>query len=573
MSKKRPSPNEVVIDLCHSSSDDDDADQQFFSRSTIRGRRSMGSTRKRLKTGETPRQIKSETAAASRNRSSSNSSSTQQIKSERAALMSDTWWGDGIDDDDVVIVSDGRDDAGNAASSLPNNNAGAEEVTVVERQRQIVPAAAAAGLSNATASASASATGGAGDEVELVGTVNELRLPHARNDCLEKPFQGDENYSLHMRKTVNQQFCDCCYCYVCEVKAGECQSWNEHCLATDKGPKKLHWLQQRQARKQSQQQTTTAVTTAPRRALVATGPRGRGRPRLPGQSRVKPIIATTTGTTLAGSAPYPPNNVAAQRCAELTKCQHCGWYNSFVHKNFKYIREVESGQRIGISKPSVKRNQINPTGPQDWCRACGRVASVRDYGKVQSKPFNEDSKDNVGSVLLGEKTIGFRLRAHDPRNMHVFRARWQQHEGEEGWKNGDDVRAMEKELFQHRFGARPTLEMIFGSIPIYKEDKIPHDGNFQHQQQQSSEYDYDDTTTTTTHDWSASETEALLVEHKKDRALLCDLYDVAPTFGLKQGTVPLVDGDIRANWNAKARKGVRFCILYSSLRILKETVL
>jgi len=41
---------------------------------------------------------------------------------------------------------------------------------------------------------------GADDDIAVVGTKNHVRLPHARQDCTEKPFQSDTGYSLVVRQ-------------------------------------------------------------------------------------------------------------------------------------------------------------------------------------------------------------------------------------------------------------------------------------------------------------------------------------------------------------------------------------
>lgn len=71
----------------------------------------------------------------------------------------------------------------------------------------------------------AAAAATAGGDVEVVGTMNPMRLPHMRQHCTEFPFDEDV-----------QKFCGDCFCYVCDVSASECRNWSEeHCRATDTG--------------------------------------------------------------------------------------------------------------------------------------------------------------------------------------------------------------------------------------------------------------------------------------------------------------------------------------------------
>lgn len=57
------------------------------------------------------------------------------------------------------------------------------------------------------------------EELQIVGTANEQRFPHSRQDCLEFRYTADnDNHS-------NAQFCKLCYCYVCDKPASECDNW------------------------------------------------------------------------------------------------------------------------------------------------------------------------------------------------------------------------------------------------------------------------------------------------------------------------------------------------------------
>jgi hypothetical protein len=86
-----------------------------------------------------------------------------------------------------------------------------------------------------TATATTSTAAGDGDDIELVGTKNQVLLPHMRQHCTEKYFQGNTGYSSAAGKAINSQFCSHCYCYVCDVSVGECAAWETHCQATGSG--------------------------------------------------------------------------------------------------------------------------------------------------------------------------------------------------------------------------------------------------------------------------------------------------------------------------------------------------
>jgi hypothetical protein len=69
------------------------------------------------------------------------------------------------------------------------------------------------------------------EELEIVGTTNEQRLPHNRQDCLEYrytptlPSNNSSSSSAAATTNNNAQFCQLCYCYVCDKPAVECTKW------------------------------------------------------------------------------------------------------------------------------------------------------------------------------------------------------------------------------------------------------------------------------------------------------------------------------------------------------------
>jgi len=57
-----------------------------------------------------------------------------------------------------------------------------------------------------------------GDDVVLLGTVNEQVYPHARHDCPVFPLNSEDS----------KKYCDKCFCFMCDSKAGDCPEWEEH---------------------------------------------------------------------------------------------------------------------------------------------------------------------------------------------------------------------------------------------------------------------------------------------------------------------------------------------------------
>jgi hypothetical protein len=180
------------------------------------------------------------------------------------------------------------------------------------------------------------------------------------------------------------------------------------------------------------------------------------------------------------------------------------------------------------------------------------VASERDFHKAQSHSY----KPSRFSIFLGTKTIEFRLKAHDPREMEKYSEKWAQEE----WTYSESE--MEQELFEHRLGKLPLLEMIVASIPITTEDKFPSDGRHT----EGSSY-------LEVNKASLSETEAVLIDNNGDSIILKELFKTSPKIGTikaidppkfgKSGTEPnklaetlYIDGDIKAVWDSNNRKGV-----------------
>ena len=110
---------------------------------------------------------------------------------------------------------------------------------------------------------------------------------------------------------------------------------------------------------------------------------------------------------------------------------------------------------------------------------------------------------------------------------------------------------MEQELFEHRLGKFPVLEMIVASMPITTEDKIPSDGRHD-----------EDAGALVADKASVSETEAVLIDNHGDSLILKALFKTSQTFAAANLVEPTekvcsyIDGDIKAVWDSSTRKGV-----------------
>merc|ERR1712193_581784 len=75
------------------------------------------------------------------------------------------------------------------------------------------------------------------DELEVVSITRADPLPHIRADCASKPYTFTDNVKIgpYMK---NAEFCDKCFCYICDKPAKECQFWardrEPHCNANSK---------------------------------------------------------------------------------------------------------------------------------------------------------------------------------------------------------------------------------------------------------------------------------------------------------------------------------------------------
>ena len=76
-----------------------------------------------------------------------------------------------------------------------------EEVEVIE-----------APTSSPALASTMNAEGNADEELQVVGTRNELKLPHRRQDCTVHPFTMKAATSNQLR-LQNERCCELCYCY------------------------------------------------------------------------------------------------------------------------------------------------------------------------------------------------------------------------------------------------------------------------------------------------------------------------------------------------------------------------
>lgn len=76
------------------------------------------------------------------------------------------------------------------------------------------------------------------DEIAVVGTKNQTLLPHMRPHCGAHPFRIPTKETRHDdgEATGNMEFCEQCFCFICDIPVHDCPKWTIHCNATDQGP-------------------------------------------------------------------------------------------------------------------------------------------------------------------------------------------------------------------------------------------------------------------------------------------------------------------------------------------------
>lgn len=198
-------------------------------------------------------------------------------------------------DDIIEVTEEDENDAPPPRLEDDNDDDSAVEILDAVAFREQQQATAAAAASTALDEGEDS-----DEELRCVGTANETKLPHNRQDCLEFRYNNsnnDTNSTCCAETTLeNAKFCQLCYCYVCDKPASECTDWylggkgfiykdgnggppedqkqsatddeeegaenttlrqyKNHCNATDKGSSKNLWKNMRTAIKNGQDPST-----------------------------------------------------------------------------------------------------------------------------------------------------------------------------------------------------------------------------------------------------------------------------------------------------------------------------
>ena len=88
-------------------------------------------------------------------------------------------------------------------------------------------------------------------EIAICGIYNSQVFIHMRQHCTKYPFmEKTQKGRKKGRKKNNMNYCDKCYCYVCDIPVKECRNWGLHCSASEKGTQATKWKRQRETEKQ-----------------------------------------------------------------------------------------------------------------------------------------------------------------------------------------------------------------------------------------------------------------------------------------------------------------------------------
>jgi hypothetical protein len=143
------------------------------------------------------------------------------------------------------------------------------------------------------------------------------------------------------------------------------------------------------------------------------------------------LPATLPAVIRVGAFP-PTDTRAAPFFRQLTPCRKCHWYSYTGHYNHHGNHQPTTTKS---NKKKEPQTMVDHYYPADWCHACGRIAShVSLNTRVQCQPYQPGPRD----IALGTKTIPFRIKVHDPRQMNMFRKNWTQFE--KGRLAGMDLR-------------------------------------------------------------------------------------------------------------------------------------
>ncbi|CAJ1949446.1 unnamed protein product [Cylindrotheca closterium] len=291
-------------------------------------------------------------------------------------------------------------------------------------------------------------------EFQVVGTRNELKLPHLRHDCTMHQFLTKAANSDQLR-AQNEKHCELCYCYVCDAPVKDCKSWsnvdgvwqNSHCNATDK---QNWWVKERGAVKSGSGAASDGVGVG----NLASGLMGSTTiNRTPNTSNARGSSnhSNLTGSDNTIGGIYAPGNLPTGINQKAhPPCRHCAWHSN--------NQKAHPPCRHCAWHSNIKDLQKN----HGRCIKCGRFTLLSN----QQKGYLPKESD----YCFGGRKIGFRIVSKDVRRDKKYRESWRKADATDPrWKY--DEAAMKTSVFDFRIGKWPRLAAIVHYTSEWEEEK------------------------------------------------------------------------------------------------------
>lgn len=202
------------------------------------------------------------------------------------------------------------------------------------------------------------------DEVRVVATKNQVRLPHMRQDCPDCTFltrkPGVDRQNV---KTANVLYCDLCYCYVCDVPVKDCPEWNVHCHASAKSE---YW---KGLRLSVRQQRNGEKRCSPYKALAHVS-----LPPPPPQRQGQPIQLRRRRTReeermLTWLASLSAPDTTCPTCGMYRSSCHCTVFENVVFQHCIHCRGMQGDCACKFGCPTLMNSECSAAKRQ--CPYCG----------------------------------------------------------------------------------------------------------------------------------------------------------------------------------------------------------
>ena len=255
------------------------------------------------------------------------------------------------------------------------------------------------------------------DDVQEIGTVNAVRLPHARHDCPNHAFVQDVLHNMNLSKDgleaksgleANQTTCDMCYCFVCDCIASECKNWTRggdvaqciseascHCLASNQGVGGRFWVGMRDRQKGRTSNTSDMSnddTNGSTTGLMATSTNAQNE-EVDNASSLAPSRVDAVTLSHDHTLNSPALAPVASANEQLRKCSRC--YISKPRSGYNRKQwTIRNDNRRCCADCSKKRQHNRNTQEQCGrrCKKCRVRKEQSQYVKAQWRRFTRTGK-------------------------------------------------------------------------------------------------------------------------------------------------------------------------------------